>query len=114
LKRPGAAQASRTFRASNGSGWLPHLDLTAAGSFTAASGEHAHLFQLLNKQGTLTMRAQLDLWNMLRPATQPGSKLDFSVSARNSHPLVPQCGQAKGEFIGKNRAAESGRGPRHC
>jgi putative heme-binding domain-containing protein len=61
----------------NWSGWLPHLDLTAARVFTAASEEHARLFESLKTPGTLTFRAQLDLWQMLRAATQPGSKLDF-------------------------------------
>lgn len=60
------------------SGWLPHLDLSAARGFTAASDEHTRLFKLLAKRGTLVLRAQLDLWNMLRPATQPESKLDFT------------------------------------
>ncbi len=61
----------------NWSGWLPHLDLTAARAFTAASEEHTRLFESLKTPGTLTLRAQLDLWQMLRAATQPGSKLDF-------------------------------------
>lgn len=58
-------------------GWLPHLDLTAARAFTAPSARHVEFFQQLNKRGTLTLRGQLDLWQMLRPATQPDSKLDF-------------------------------------
>jgi putative heme-binding domain-containing protein len=62
------------------SGWLPHLDLTAARGFTAASLEHQKLFQALEKPGTLTMRCQLDLWQMLHPATQPGSKLDHEYA----------------------------------
>jgi putative heme-binding domain-containing protein len=61
----------------NWSGWLPHLDLTAARGFTAASLEHQKLFAALKKPGTLTLRCQLDLWQMLHPATQPGSKLDY-------------------------------------
>src|SRR5262249_12483476 len=58
-------------------GWLPHLDLAVARAFTAASGEHARLFALLKKPGTLTLRGQIDLWQMLHPAVQPGAKLDF-------------------------------------
>jgi putative heme-binding domain-containing protein len=61
----------------NWEGWLPHLDFEAARAFTAASREHQQLFKALRKSGTLTMRCQLDLWQMLHPATQPGSKLDF-------------------------------------
>ncbi|HEX4646855.1 MAG TPA: c-type cytochrome [Verrucomicrobiae bacterium] len=59
------------------SGWLPHLDLAAAREFTAASAEHARLFELLKKTGKLTLRARLDLWLMLHPAIQPGQKLDY-------------------------------------
>src|SRR5439155_20197568 len=46
-------------------GWLPHLDLAVARGFTAASAEHARLFELLKTPGTLTLRAQLDLWQTL-------------------------------------------------
>jgi putative heme-binding domain-containing protein len=69
------------WRASNGktnwSGWLPHLDLDVSRGFTAASEEHQRLFGLMKKSGTLTLRAQLDLWQMLHPAVQPGAKLDY-------------------------------------
>jgi putative heme-binding domain-containing protein len=58
-------------------GWLPHLDLTVARAFTAASAAHRQLFTAMEKRGTLTLRAKLDLWQMLRPETQPDSKLDF-------------------------------------
>ncbi|MEY2427614.1 MAG: hypothetical protein QOJ40_499, partial [Verrucomicrobiota bacterium] len=58
-------------------GWLPHLDLKAARGFSSASEEHQRLFKLLRKPGTLRLRAQLDLWQMLRAATQPDSKLEF-------------------------------------
>lgn len=62
-------------------GWLPHPDLKAAREFTAASAEHARLFARLKTAGTLTLRAQLDLHLMLRPAIQPGAKLDFEYPA---------------------------------
>lgn len=58
-------------------GWLPHLDLAAARGLTAASSEHARLFELANDRGTLTLRAQLDPGLMLHPKTQPGAKLDY-------------------------------------
>jgi putative heme-binding domain-containing protein len=60
----------------NWSGWLPHLDLDAARGFTSPSQEHQQLFKLLKKSGTLNLRCQLDLWQMLHPAIQPGAKLD--------------------------------------
>jgi putative heme-binding domain-containing protein len=59
------------------SGWLPHLDLAVAQEFAAVSAEHARMFALLKTPGTLRLRAQLDLWLMLRTAIQPGAKLDF-------------------------------------
>jgi putative heme-binding domain-containing protein len=58
------------------SGWLPHPDLAVARKFTAGSAGHEPLWPLLEKPGKLTLRAQLDLWQMLRPAVQPGSTLD--------------------------------------
>jgi putative heme-binding domain-containing protein len=71
-----------TWRADQGgadwSGWLPHLDLTAAQPFTIASAEHDALWQQVRRRGTLTLRTKLDLWNMLRPAVQPGSTLDYT------------------------------------
>ncbi len=62
-------------------GWLPHLDLAVARELTAPSAEHARLFELLQQPGRLTLRTQLDLHLMLRPAIQPGAKLDFEYPA---------------------------------
>jgi glucose/arabinose dehydrogenase len=61
------------------SGWLPHPDLSVSRTFTAGSAEHDALWKLLEQPGKLTMRTSLDLRNMLRPAVQPGSKLDFTL-----------------------------------
>ncbi|HEY7158086.1 MAG TPA: ThuA domain-containing protein [Gemmataceae bacterium] len=61
------------------SGWLPHLDLTPARAFTGASAEHQQLWRDVEEPGRLTLRGQLDLWHMLRPAVQPGSTLDFTL-----------------------------------
>lgn len=60
-----------------GSGWIPHLDLTAARGLTAASAEHRRLFDLLQKRGTLALHTQLDLWSMLHPLVQPGGSIGF-------------------------------------
>ncbi|MBL9201301.1 MAG: c-type cytochrome [Opitutaceae bacterium] len=62
-------------------GWLPHFDLKVGREFTAPSDEHARLLALLKTPGVLTLRAQLDLHLMLRPAIQPGAKLDFEYPA---------------------------------
>jgi putative heme-binding domain-containing protein len=62
------------------SGWLPHLDLAVARAFTVGSAEHDRLWQLLSRPGRLALRTQLDLWQMLRPAVQPGSTLDYTLA----------------------------------
>ncbi|MBC8094763.1 MAG: c-type cytochrome, partial [Akkermansiaceae bacterium] len=59
-------------------GWLPHPDFAAAREFAKASSAHDLLWQTLIKPGSLVLRSQLDLWQMLIPATQPGSRLDFT------------------------------------
>jgi len=59
------------------SGWLPHLDLQVARALTQHSAEHERFLASLNKPGTLTLRGQLDLWQMLQPAIQPGSTIDW-------------------------------------
>ena len=58
-------------------GWLPHADLAVAAEMTRGSAEHARLWELLKTPGTLRLKGQLDLWQMLHPAIQPGSKLDY-------------------------------------
>ena len=58
-------------------GWLPHLDLAVARGFTIGSAPHEKFFNSLKSRGRLTLRTKLDLWQMLRSATQPDSKLDF-------------------------------------
>ncbi len=59
-------------------GWLPHPDLTAAREFTRGSATHDSLWQKTSTVGQLTLRGQLDLWQMLIPATQPLSQLDYT------------------------------------
>lgn len=58
-------------------GWLPHADFIAARAFTAGSAAHDTLWDRLAKPGSLVLRTQLDLWQLLIPATQPISKLDW-------------------------------------
>ena len=58
-------------------GWLPHPDFTAARKFTRGSATHDALWEMIAKPGTLSLRGQIDLWQMLIPATQPLSKLDY-------------------------------------
>lgn len=59
-------------------GWLPHPDFLAAREFTQASAMHDELWGRVRTTGKLTLRTQLNLWQMLQPATQPGSELDYT------------------------------------
>ncbi len=63
------------------SGWMPHADLNVARELTRGSAEHERLFALIEKPGTLTLRGQLDAWQMLQPAIQPGAKIDWERPA---------------------------------
>src|SRR5205823_152178 len=58
-------------------GWLPHLDLQVARAMTAGSAAHDALWKAMEGRGELTLRCKLDLVDMLRPAVQPGSQLDY-------------------------------------
>ncbi len=79
----------------NWSGWLPHLDLDVARGLTAASEEHRRLFGLMNKSGVLTLRSQLDLWQMLHPAVQPGAKLDYEYPPETVTVILKSSGSLK-------------------
>ncbi|MGB0582640.1 MAG: heme-binding protein, partial [Limisphaerales bacterium] len=56
--------------------WLPHLDLEVARELTRPSKSHRDLFARAATE-RITLETQLDLHLMLRPAIQPGSKLDY-------------------------------------
>ena len=71
LKPPGGATTGATWR-----GWTPHLDTQVVAELTAPSAPHAELRRHLAQPGHLTLRTRVDLWNMLRPAIQPGATLD--------------------------------------
>jgi len=74
--QPRDGSATQTF-------WLPHLDLEVARALTNGSALHAQLWNQLNTPGTLRIRTKLDLWNMLRPAIQPGATLDYEPAPEN-------------------------------
>jgi putative heme-binding domain-containing protein len=57
--------------------WLPHPDLKIANELTRGSADHARFFEALGRPGKLRLRGQLDLWQMLQPAIQPGSAIDW-------------------------------------
>src|SRR5439155_15587665 len=49
-----------------------------ANQFTLVSNEHEALSTMIKRPGTLVLRSRLNLWQMLHPAVQPGSKLDYT------------------------------------
>jgi putative heme-binding domain-containing protein len=61
------------------SGWLPHPNLAVSRAFTAGSEEHDRLWESMSKPGRLTLRTRLNLWQMLRPAVQPGSTIGYRL-----------------------------------
>ena len=63
----------------NWSGWLPHVALDVARAFTAGSADHDRLWNAMKRPGRLTLKTKLDLWQMLRPAVQPGSTIDYRL-----------------------------------
>ncbi len=56
-------------------GWLPHVDLDAARTFTAASRPHSQLWHLRAAGTRWHFRTQLRLDHMLRPQKQIGTEL---------------------------------------
>lgn len=93
------------------SGWLPHLDLDVARTFTVASAEHEALWPRLRQPGRLVLRTKLDPWQMLRPAVQPGSSLDDTlppetVTLRLEAPGLVRVNQAAAVEKGTTRVAE--------
>ncbi|HTI68927.1 MAG TPA: ThuA domain-containing protein [Candidatus Limnocylindria bacterium] len=58
---------------------LPHLDLAVAQELTRGSAEHFAWFQhALSENGLLRLSGQLDLYEMLQPAIQPGASVDYT------------------------------------
>ncbi len=62
------------------SGWLPHLDLAVARAFTTSSAAHDKFWEQSQQPGKLHLAGSLQLGQMLRPAVQPGSKIDYELS----------------------------------
>jgi putative heme-binding domain-containing protein len=60
-------------------GWLPHVDTDVARAFTQRSAAHDEFRQQAAGKGTLTLRTALDLHDMLRPAVQPGERIDYEL-----------------------------------
>ena len=71
------AARGKTNRLAPWEGWLPHPALAVARQLTAGVAEYQALWTQLQQPGQLTLRGQLELWQMLQPAIQPGAKLDY-------------------------------------
>ena len=82
------AASLATWRPASGeqgwSGWLPHLDLAVARAFTAGSADHDRLWECDQASGPAHAATKLDLWQMLRPAVQPGSTHRIHSAGRGS------------------------------
>ncbi len=63
------------------SGWLPSPDLSLARQWTAGSADHDALWAAMKEPGELALKAKLNLTDMLRPAVQPGSRIDYELPA---------------------------------
>lgn len=68
----------------NWSGWLPHADLNVSRSLLRGSAGHEALWAALEQPGTLILRGRLNLHNILRPAIQPGAKIDYEWPAEEA------------------------------
>jgi putative heme-binding domain-containing protein len=96
------------------SGWLPHPDPSVSRAFTAGSVEHDRLWEAMAKPGRLTLRMNVDLWQMLRPAVQPGSTIGYrlpdeevTLTMSASAPMVvkgPAAGASSGSIDERRHA----------
>ncbi len=73
-------------------GWLPHINTEVARGLTAGSADHAAFWTAIGTEGSLALHGNLSLYEMLRPAIQPGAKLDYerpseqvSIDLSSSH-----------------------------
>ncbi|OWK39129.1 hypothetical protein FRUB_06211 [Fimbriiglobus ruber] len=92
-------------------GWLPSFDLTVARRFTSGSADHDALWKAMTAPGELTLAGKLNLTNMLRPAVQPGSRLDHewptervTVSFTSTSPPTVEVKGATPKTDGKTTA----------
>lgn len=60
---------------------LPHPSLPVAQAFTAGSAEHEKFFAAMKQASALAIRGLVNVGNVFVPATQPGAKLDWDISA---------------------------------
>jgi putative heme-binding domain-containing protein len=65
-------------------GWLPHADLNVSRELLTGSAGHDALWAALEQPGILELKGRLNLHNILRPAVQPGSKIDYEWPAEEA------------------------------
>lgn len=65
-------------------GWLPHADLETCRSFLAGSSVHESLWAALKTDGVLQLKSRINVHNILRPAIQPGAKIDYEWPAEEA------------------------------
>lgn len=65
-------------------GWLPHADLNVSRELLRGSAGHEALWLALEQPGTLVLRGRMLLHNILRPAVQPGAKIDYEWPAEEA------------------------------
>lgn len=88
------------------SGWLPHLDWRVSQRLTEQSSMHGALREASGQAGTLSLQTRLNLKDILRPAVQPGAKLDYewpeeqtTLVVRASQPFVVQVDDVSQEAL---------------
>ncbi|MGQ0634944.1 MAG: ThuA domain-containing protein [Planctomycetaceae bacterium] len=81
-------------------GWLPHVDLQVARELTAGSERHDALWAALNRPGELTIKTQIDVVDMLRPAIQPGSRIDFEWPVEQTTLVLKSSGHVTLRGVG--------------
>ena len=115
----GLAASWRGDDGSTWNGWLPHPDFAAAREFTRNSVTHDAMWKKIKTVGVLRLRGQLDLWQMLIPATQPGSRLDYApepetvtITFKSDARVVVEAPGARVERISDGESRLTVAGPR--
>ena len=85
-------------------GWLPHADFTAAREFTRGSATHDQFWQRSATAGALTLRTQLNLWEI---SSRPRSPVRNSITFRSPR-SSRWCSRATRPSASRRRAPYSG------
>ena len=96
---------------SSAAAWLPHVDLDVARSMTIASGDHDRFWKEIAAPGRLTLKGQFILKDLLRPAVQPGSQIDYTWPPEQATIRIRAAGRvnlkATGGRLEQSQTAES-------